>query len=168
MAQVVDDSPPAYLHRASAWLAGTFGGLAFLLSVVGLYGVISYSVSQRTREIGVSMALGAARGSVYTMVLREAARLPATGIAAGLICSIGGAALMRKLLFGTKRWDIPYTRRRCCLARHLYIVRNLSTRAASGIHQSNRSVARGVARLSRLFNSEPKHSSRDAYAEFRS
>ena len=107
MAQVVDDSPSAYLHRASAWLAGTFGGLAFLLSVVGLYGVISYSVSQRTREIGVRMALGAARGSVYNMVLREAARLTATGIAAGLICSIAVASLMRKLLFGTQAWDIP-------------------------------------------------------------
>jgi predicted permease len=107
MAQVVDDSPSAYLHRASAWLAGTFGGFAFLLSVVGLYGVISYSVSQRTREIGVRMALGAARGSVYRMVLGEAARLTATGIAGGLICSIAGAAMMRNLLFGTKAWDIP-------------------------------------------------------------
>jgi len=107
MAQVVDDSPSAYLHRASAWLAGTFGGLAFLLSIVGLHGVISYSVSQRTREIGVRMALGAARGSVYNMVLREAARLTATGIAAGLICSIAVAALMRKLLFGTQAWDMP-------------------------------------------------------------
>lgn len=107
MAQVVDDSPSAYLHRASASLAGTFGGLAFLLSVVGLYGVVSYSVSQRTREIGVRMALGAARGSVYKMVLREAARLIATGVGAGLICSVAGATLMRKLLFGTQPLDIP-------------------------------------------------------------
>lgn len=107
MEQVIDDSPSAYLHRASAWLAGTFGGLAFLLSIVGLYGVISYSVSQRTREIGVRMALGAARGSVYKLVLREAGWLIATGIAAGLICSLGGAALMRKLLFGIQAWDLP-------------------------------------------------------------
>jgi macrolide transport system ATP-binding/permease protein len=107
MAQVVDDSPSAYLHRASAWLAGTFGGLAFLLSVVGLYGVVSYSVSQRIREIGVRMALGAARGSVCNMVLRESARVVATGIAAGLLCSLVGAALMRTLLFGTQAWDIP-------------------------------------------------------------
>jgi predicted permease len=107
MAQVVDDSPSAYLHRVSAWLAVAFGGLAFLLSVVGLYGVVSYSVSQRTREIGVRMALGAARGSVYNMVLREAALLTATGIAVGLICSLAGAALMRNLLFGTQVWDIP-------------------------------------------------------------
>jgi macrolide transport system ATP-binding/permease protein len=107
MAEVIDDSPSAYLHRASAWLAGGFGGLALLLSIVGLYGVISYSVSQRTREIGVRMALGAARSSVYGMVLREAGRLAALGMLAGLICSVLSGMLMRKLLFGTHAWDAP-------------------------------------------------------------
>jgi macrolide transport system ATP-binding/permease protein len=107
MANVINDSPSAYLHRASAWLAGTFGGLALLLSAVGLYGVISYSVSQRTREIGVRMALGAARGAVYGLVLREAGRLTAIGIVAGLLCSVASATLMRKLLFGTQPWDAP-------------------------------------------------------------
>jgi macrolide transport system ATP-binding/permease protein len=107
MSQVIDNSPSAYLHRASAWLAASFGGLALLLSIVGLYGVISYSVNQRTREIGVRMALGAARGSVYSLVLREAGRLTAIGIVAGLLCSVAGATLMRKLLFGTQPWDAP-------------------------------------------------------------
>ena len=86
--------------------SGIFGALAFLLSVVGLYGVISYSMSQRTREIGVRMALGAARSSVYGMVLREAGRLVGIGIAAGLICSLVGATVMRSLLFGTQVWDV--------------------------------------------------------------
>jgi predicted permease len=93
------------LHRSSAWLLGGFAAVALLLSVVGLYGVISYSVSQRTREIGVRMALGAQRQSVYRLILTEAGRLIATGIALGLIGAIGAATLMSKLLFGTQPWD---------------------------------------------------------------
>jgi ABC-type antimicrobial peptide transport system permease subunit len=72
---------------------------------VGLYGVIAYSVSQRTREIGVRMALGAQRSSVYQMVLGEAGRLIGMGIAAGLACAVGAAMLMRSLLFGVQAWD---------------------------------------------------------------
>jgi predicted permease len=99
------DSPAAYLHRSSAWLVGGFAAVALLLSVVGLYGVISYSVSRRTREIGVRMAVGAERASVYLLILKEAGKLTAIGILAGLICSVGAAILMRKLLFGTQAWD---------------------------------------------------------------
>jgi macrolide transport system ATP-binding/permease protein len=107
MEQKIHDAPSTYLHRSSAWLVGGFAGIALLLGVVGLYGVIAYSVSQRTREIGVRMALGAARGSVYRLVLREAGALIAIGIAAGLAASIVGAVLMRKLLFGVAAWDVP-------------------------------------------------------------
>lgn len=105
MEQRIHDSPPAYLHRASAWLVGGFAALALLLSVVGLYGVIAYSVSQRTREIGVRMALGAQRSMVYQLILKQAARLIAVGIVAGLVGSIAAATLMRNLLFGTEAWD---------------------------------------------------------------
>jgi len=76
-----------------------------LLGVVGLYGVIAYSVTQRTREIGVRMALGAQRSSVYQLIMKEAGWLAATGICAGLLCSIGAATLMRGLLFGVGAWD---------------------------------------------------------------
>jgi ABC-type antimicrobial peptide transport system permease subunit len=84
---------------------GGFAVLALVLGVVGLYGVIAYSVSQRTREIGVRMALGAQRASVYKLVLGEAGRLTVIGVGLGLICSVGAATLMRKLLFGTAAWD---------------------------------------------------------------
>jgi macrolide transport system ATP-binding/permease protein len=107
MTELINDSTSAYLHRSSAWLVGGFAGLALVLSVVGLYGVIAYSVSQRTREIGVRMALGAERGSVYRLILKEAAWLTGAGIVAGLVCSIAAATLMRKVLFGTQAWDAP-------------------------------------------------------------
>jgi predicted permease len=107
MTDLINDSTAAYLHKSSAWLVGVFAGLALVLSVVGLYGVIAYSVSQRTREIGVRMALGAQRRSVYRLVLKEAASLVALGIAVGQGCSIAATTLMRKLLFGTQAWDAP-------------------------------------------------------------
>lgn len=107
MALRIRDSYTAWLHRSAAYLVGEFAALALMLGVVGLYGVISYSVSQRTREIGVRMALGAQRQTVHWMVLREATRLMGTGLAAGLVCSIGAAALMRSLLFGATAWDVP-------------------------------------------------------------
>jgi len=106
MTAAINDSQSAYLHRSSAWLVGGFAALALLLGVVGLYGVIAYSVSQRTREIGVRMALGAQRSSVYQLILKEAGWLTAFGILAGLLCSIAAATLMRKLLFGTEAWDL--------------------------------------------------------------
>jgi predicted permease len=102
----IESSPAAYLHRSSAWLVGGFAAVALVLSVVGLYGVIAYSVSQRTREIGVRMALGAQRGSVYRLILKEAGWLIVFGIVAGLVCSVAATTLMRNLLFGVHAWDV--------------------------------------------------------------
>jgi predicted permease len=105
MTQRINDSYTAYIHRSAAYLVGGFAALALVLGVVGLYGVIAYSVSQRTREIGVRMALGAQRSSVYKLVLSEAGRLIAVGVVLGLAGSIGAAMLMGKLLFGVQAWD---------------------------------------------------------------
>jgi macrolide transport system ATP-binding/permease protein len=105
MADRINDSPTAYLHRSSAWLVGGFALLALMLGVVGLYGVIAYSVSRRTREIGVRMALGAQRRSVYQLIMKEAGWLAGVGIGAGLACSVGAATLIRGLLFGVQIWD---------------------------------------------------------------
>jgi macrolide transport system ATP-binding/permease protein len=105
MTQKIEESQTAYIHRSAAWLVGGFAVLALFLGVVGLYGVIAYSVSQRTREIGVRMALGAQRRSVYKLVLKEAARLVGVGLIVGLFASVGAATLMGKLLFGVHAWD---------------------------------------------------------------
>ena len=107
MTQRINDSQTAYLHRSSAWLIGGFATVALLLGVVGLYGVIAYSVSRRTREIGVRIALGAQRGTVCGLILKEAGWLIITGIGGGLLGSIAAATLMRNLLFGTQAYDVP-------------------------------------------------------------
>jgi predicted permease len=107
MTEKIQDSQSAYLHRSSAWLVGGFAGLALLLGVIGLYGVIAYSVSRRTREIGIRMALGARRSSVYQLILKEAGWLTVIGIATGLVSSLAATILMRKLLFQVRSWDVP-------------------------------------------------------------
>jgi predicted permease len=106
MEQQSETSQTAMLHRFSTWLVGGFAAIALLLSVVGLYGVIAYSVSQRTREIGVRMALGAQRRTVYSMVMRQAGWLTGIGLVLGVGCSIGTSIAMRKLLFGVDAWDV--------------------------------------------------------------
>jgi len=101
----IDGTQAALLHRFAAWLVSGFAMIALVLGVVGLYGVIAYSVNQRTREIGVRMALGAQRSSIYGLVLRQAGFLTAVGLTIGLICSVATSMLIRNLLFGVYPWD---------------------------------------------------------------
>jgi predicted permease len=105
MTDQIEGTQTALLRRLSTWLVAGFAAMALVLSVVGLYGVIAYSVSQRTREIGVRMALGAQRSSVYQLVLGEAGKLIVVGVVIGLAGSVGAATLMGKLLFGVQAWD---------------------------------------------------------------
>ena len=101
----INASQAAFLHRFATSIVAGFAVIALLLGVVGLYGVIAYSVSQRTREIGVRMALGAERRAIYSMVMRQAGLLTAIGIVLGLGCSIGASLTLRGMLFGVAPWD---------------------------------------------------------------
>jgi ABC-type antimicrobial peptide transport system permease subunit len=92
--------------RLSMAVLATFSGLALLLAVVGVYGVLSYAVSQRTREIGIRMALGASRGRVLGTVLREGALISAAGVAAGIAGSLGCMRFLAVLLFGVSPTDL--------------------------------------------------------------
>jgi putative ABC transport system permease protein len=88
-----------------AAVLGAFGALALLLAAVGLYGVIAYSVSRRTREVGIRMALGAPRGQVMRMVVGQGARLAIAGIAIGLVASSFVTVLLESLLYGVSGLD---------------------------------------------------------------
>jgi len=94
-------------ERFNTILLGTFATLAVLLALIGVFGVISYSVSQRTREIGIRMALGARGADVSRLVIREGMLLAGIGIVIG----IGGALMLTRLLssmlFGVKPHDVP-------------------------------------------------------------
>jgi predicted permease len=91
--------------RLTAWLLGAFGLLAVLLSSLGIYGVISYSVSQRTREIGVRMALGAKPSDVQLGVLAEGLRLVAAGVVLGLGIALAATRGVQSLLLATSARD---------------------------------------------------------------
>ena len=86
-------------QRLSAGLLAVFGGLALLLSTIGIYGVIAYSVSQRKREMGVRMALGATPGNVRRMVVGDGMRLVAIGIACGIAIALGASRTVESMLF---------------------------------------------------------------------
>jgi macrolide transport system ATP-binding/permease protein len=107
MEEQASASPTAMMHRFSTWLVGGFAASAFVLCMVGLYGVVAYSVSQRTREIGIRMAMGAKRTAVHRLILKEAGWLAALGITSGLAGAVAAATLMKSLLFGVQAWDAP-------------------------------------------------------------
>jgi predicted permease len=89
-------------------MLGTAGAMAMALGIIGIYGVISYTVSQRQREIGIRLALGAQRGDVLQMVLRQGAKMAVLGVAIGLCGAVGLTRLMTSLLFGVSPFD-PFT-----------------------------------------------------------
>jgi putative ABC transport system permease protein len=103
MDQVLFDSIAS--RRFSATLLGTLAGLGLLLASVGVYAVISYGVSQRTREIGIRMALGAARGDVLSLVVGEGMKLLLLGVGAGAISSLLLTPVLSGLLFGVSPRD---------------------------------------------------------------
>jgi predicted permease len=103
MSEAVEDSIGA--QKLAARVVGVFGGLALLITLVGLYGLLTYMVEQRTREIGVRMALGADRAAVIRLVLRQALLLMALGAAAGVCIALWSNRLLHAFLYGVTASD---------------------------------------------------------------
>jgi putative ABC transport system permease protein len=101
--EVVSNS--GHLERFYTTLLGTFAAIALLLAAVGIYGVISYSVSERRHEIGLRLALGAQSGQVLQLILKEGLLLSLTGVAIGLAASFGATPLIASFLYGVKAHD---------------------------------------------------------------
>ena len=91
--------------RFNALLLSIFAGTALLLTAIGIYGVLAYSVAQRTNEIGIRMALGAAQSNIFRLVVGQAMTLVAISLTIGLIGAIGATRLLTSLLFGVGAWD---------------------------------------------------------------
>jgi predicted permease len=96
-------------ERSQAIVLSTFGIAALFLAVLGIYGVLSYSVSRRVRELGIRIALGAPRRSLYILTMTEAARPVLAGLALGVIVSVFAGYLIRSLLYGVSPVNIPVT-----------------------------------------------------------
>src|SRR6202042_2640652 len=103
--QVAQQAPSVFLRSYPSLLIGSFAGLALILAVIGLYGVISYSVMQRTREIGIRVAMGAQRPDVLRLVLREALTTATLGVLAGVVFGVFLTRLMSSLLYAVNPND---------------------------------------------------------------
>jgi putative ABC transport system permease protein len=103
--EVTNQSPSVFLRRYPSYLIGCFAALALTLASVGLYGLISHMVLQRTREIGIRVALGAQRGDIMRMVLQQGIRATLAGVAIGVISGLALTRLLSSLLYGVKPGD---------------------------------------------------------------
>lgn len=100
MEQAINRSPAVFLRRYPLYLIGGFGAVALVLAMIGLYGLISYSVLQRTREIGIRLSLGAQREDVLRLILRQGVIAALVGVGIGLIFGLALIRVMSSLLFG--------------------------------------------------------------------
>ena len=105
--RVIQQSPAVFLRRYPAFLIGAFAALALILAIIGLYGLISHTIVQRTREIGIRVALGAQRADILRLVMGQGLRAALTGVAIGVAASLGVTRLLGSLLFGVKPGDWP-------------------------------------------------------------
>jgi ABC-type antimicrobial peptide transport system permease subunit len=103
MSQRLNDS--IWLRRTYSWLIAVFAALALLLVISGLYGVISYTVGRRRREIAIRIALGACQRSIFSSVLREALAMAAAGMTIGIAAGWWSSRLFESLLFGVRPND---------------------------------------------------------------
>jgi predicted permease len=107
METIVIESPSVFVRRFLLFLVGAFAATALVLAVVGVHGVVSYSVAQRTREMGIRMALGAEPQSLAALVVGHGGRMAAIGIAAGVAGALLLSGFAEKLLFGVQPTDPP-------------------------------------------------------------
>ena len=103
--QALSADPSLAQPRFRTFLLALFGALALVLAAVGIFGVISYSVSRRTHELGIRMALGAQPGAILKMVLRETLSIVLIGVAVGVPCALAASRLVTHLLFNVKSYD---------------------------------------------------------------
>jgi putative ABC transport system permease protein len=103
--EIANQSPSVFLRRYSSYLIGSFAALALILAIVGLYGLISHMVFQRTREIGIRVALGAQRRDILRMVLRQGIVATLAGVAIGIVAALALTRLLSSLLFGVTPGD---------------------------------------------------------------
>ncbi|HEV2223572.1 MAG TPA: ABC transporter permease [Candidatus Acidoferrales bacterium] len=99
------DSRAVVQDQVTAMLGASFGGLALLLAAIGLFGLMSYNVTRRTRELGIRFALGAQRNGILKMILGEALALTLTGVAVGVPCALAATRLITHMLFGVTPYD---------------------------------------------------------------
>jgi len=105
MEHFASETQTVFLRRYPSYLIGSFAGLALILAMIGLYGLISFTVVQRTREIGIRMALGAQQGDILEMIMRQGIRAVLVGVTVGVVAALALTRLMASLLFGVKPTD---------------------------------------------------------------
>ncbi|MFZ0519893.1 MAG: ABC transporter permease [Candidatus Acidiferrales bacterium] len=105
MEHFTDQTPAVFLRRYPSYVIGSFAGLALILAMIGLYGLISFTVAQRTREIGIRVALGAQPRDILELVMRQGIGAVVIGVAVGVVAALALTRLMASLLFGVKPTD---------------------------------------------------------------
>jgi predicted permease len=136
LADVVSESTAR--STFNSWLMAVFGMCALLLAAVGVYGLVSYWVQQRTREIGVRIALGAEAAAVARMVVKHGMRVAATGIGVGLVAAFASAQLLSRMVFGVAPRDpVVFAGTAALLASVAFVAVSLPALRASRIDPSN-------------------------------
>jgi putative ABC transport system permease protein len=106
MGRIIADSPSVAVRRYPAYLLGAFASLALVLAMLGIYGLLAYVVAQRTRELGIRLALGAQRRNLLALVLGSGLRLALLGAAIGAVCALAAGRMLATLLFDVRPTDV--------------------------------------------------------------
>jgi ABC-type antimicrobial peptide transport system permease subunit len=105
MDRLISQSSSVFMRRFPLLLVGVFAGTALILAIVGIYGVVSYSVAQRSREMGIRLALGAQPRNLVSMIVREGGWITAGGVAIGIVATLIASRFVAKMLYGVAPSD---------------------------------------------------------------